>query len=108
MPPPGTPKIGELTEWTDPEPTEGDHTYRLVPYNGATAGDPATIKTHIGLDKPLPTKSITFAYGRHKSEAVLTWEPVSADINGVELTPDQVTYKVYRVHDRDRRCLPKA
>ncbi len=103
-----TPKIGELTEWTDPEPTEGDHTYRLVPYNGATAGDPATIKTHIGLDKPLPTKSITFAYGRHKSEAVLTWEPVSADINGVELTPDQVTYKVYRVHDRDQKMLAEG
>ncbi|MEZ3577105.1 MAG: choice-of-anchor J domain-containing protein [Muribaculaceae bacterium] len=103
-----TPKMGETSEWADPEPSEGDHTYRLVPYNGDTPGDPSTIKTHIGIDKPMPTKSITFAYGRHKSEAVLTWEPVTTDINGGELTADQVTYKVYRVHNRDQVMLAEG
>lgn len=103
-----TPEIGARTEWTDPQPTEGDHEYRLVPYNGEDKGDPASVKVHIGIDKPVPTEAIHLAYGRHKSEVVLTWEPVTSDINGTTLTSDMVTYKVLRVHGRDQALIAEG
>ena len=100
-----TPAMNETMEWTDPEPTEGDHTYTLVPYNGSDTGDPAKITTHIGINRPLPTASVNVTYGSHKGEVVLTWEPVTADITGGEFDASSVTYKVMRVYNRSSELL---
>ncbi len=92
-----TPAPGAQASYTDTQAPEGEVTYLVIPSNEYGEGVPASAKTYVGLSVPAAPASATAAPGSDFGELVLTWSPVTTDINGRPLT--DVTYAICQVVD---------
>lgn len=89
------PTPGASIKETDSKPEMGEVKYSVVAYNAEGKGITRSATVFVGLDQPIKPENLTFSTGADNGEVKLTWDAVSKDINGKELTG--VTYLVYRL-----------
>lgn len=85
--------------YNDISAPHGEVTYTLVPVLDGKSGESVSATCYVGIAAPLPVENVTVARGSDTGEVVVTWDPVTRDVNGMQLTKDQVTYDVYRIVD---------
>lgn len=88
------PAVGGTDSYTDAPSTNGDVEYSLVCYNENGKGLVATASTFVGFAKPSPLESATIARTNTTGEVVVSWTPVTTDINGKTYPAGSVKYKV--------------
>ncbi len=93
------PAIGAAASWTDENAPAGTVTYTVIPSNASGAGLSATATAYIGFDVPATPASFKAASGADFGEVVFTWDPVTADVNGLPLPAGAVTYTIVRIED---------
>ena len=91
------PAPGAELSFVDNLAQSGPVAYTVVAYNEYGAGLTAEVSTFVGFGKPAMPVGLAAAHGSTDSEAIVTWNAVSQDINGYDFPEGAVTYNVYRV-----------
>lgn len=91
------PGLGEAITYVDETDKGGTFNYTVVAYNEEGAGAAATITVFVGFDKPKGVESVSFEETANPGEVLITWTPVTEDVNGLNMTEDDVTYNIYRL-----------
>lgn len=90
------PKPGADITCTDKVTATGTYTYTFVATNESGRGSEVSASCFIGIGKPAQPASADVAETEGKPGFVtVTWEPVSKDVDGNYLDPENVTYNVY-------------
>lgn len=100
-----TPAPGAQASYTDTQAVHGNNTYRVVAVTGDKEGEPATVTCFVGIAAPLQVENVKVTRGSHTGEVKISWDRVTADVNGMGLRDDQVTYDVYRIEDEHQRVI---
>lgn len=87
-----TPPTGSVLSYTDREATAGETSYTAVAYNKAGKGRVAETKTFIGFNKPLSPANVKIS--EENGKVTLSWDAVTADIDGKKLSAENVSYAV--------------
>ncbi len=90
------PTPGKLYSWTDIETSQGNNTYRVVPYNFEGAGIDMTCKVYVGYDVPNVVSNLTIYANDDNSNCTLIWEAPNTGVNGGVLDKESLTYTIYR------------
>lgn len=88
------PAVGGTDSYTDVVSASGEYEYSLVCYNEIGKGLVAKTSTYVGFDVPDQIESVTVARTSTPGEALVTWTPVTTDINGKPYPAGSVKYKV--------------
>ena len=91
--------VGAEMTWTDPNPTPGRHTYRVVCGNEAGNSDPVAVNTYIGKDLPGAPENLTAALSADKKTIQLAWAAPKVGRYGGWYDPNGLTYRVVRKPD---------
>lgn len=94
-----TPAVGAALSYTDIEPPFGKHTYTVTGYNEVGTGLSASVTLFVGIDIPLAPEVVNMTTTDIDGQVLLTWTPVTEDINGTLLTPEDVTYTISYYND---------
>lgn len=89
-----TPAPGAALTYDDVLEMGGEVTYTVVGYNNIGEGLKATASTLIGFDIPLAPAYCEVSRTDAEGEVLVTWAPVTQDVNGNTLGEDDVTYIV--------------
>lgn len=65
---------GAKMTWTDPEPSEGKHTYRVVVANASGESESATVNTFVGIDYAGAPQNVSLDYDKEGDVVNLEWE----------------------------------
>lgn len=90
------PTPGALITEKDTNPTSGEVKYSVAAYNAEGRGITRGVTVYVGLAEPEKPANFLFSNGADYGEAKLTWNAVTKDINGKDLT--DVTYWLYRLN----------
>lgn len=85
---------GQACSYDDTLTEGGNVTYSVIGYNANGKGLVATVSAFIGFDKPAALESATIARTSNVGEVVVSWTPVTEDINGLPLPAGEVTYTI--------------
>lgn len=86
-------------------PQAGEHTYAVVGSVGGNAGVKVSATDWIGINRPAIPATVTVnETPGNPGEVTITWDAVTTDINGRQLLPEFVTYKVL-TRDRDNNIV---
>lgn len=88
------PTPGESLSFVDNLASRGEVSYSVVAINEAGSSSEATCSGFVGFDKPAPTKSVTVTGTENIGEVKVSWEPVLADIHGIQYRDEPVRYIV--------------
>lgn len=77
----------------------GDTELKVVAFNDAGEGAPASISLYTGFDTPLPVTALKFVYDDAAKQAVVSWTAPVKGLHERELTPTNLTYNVVRRPD---------
>ena len=88
------PGIGAAISYEDNLTEGGTVNYSVIGYNSVGQGLKANMSTFVGFDVPLAPASVSISRTSTVGEVVTTWEAVTADVNGLPLTANDVTYIV--------------
>ncbi|MDE7413987.1 MAG: choice-of-anchor J domain-containing protein [Muribaculaceae bacterium] len=96
----GSFKPGEMVTFETEVYYSGSATYTFMPSTRNGGDGPATtFEVFIGLDKPsYPEKAMGWQIG-NESLIELTWNPVTTNIHGNAINPNDVTYNVYTIQN---------
>ena len=87
--------IGADASWTDPNPTEGSHTYILTAVNSLGESFADTVNTFVGVDLPQGPQNLTLA--ESSGSAKLTWSaPPALGVKGGWFDASNITYRIVR------------
>lgn len=87
------PAVGTALSYLDSSVAQGNHTYRVVAFNGKAEGEKAEQNVYVGVDTPLKVAALTAA---ETMEGVkLSWD-TPAGVNGGYVGNDVVSYKIVR------------
>lgn len=91
--------VGGEMSWTDPNPTEGKHSYTIVA--GNTAGNSAgvSVNTYIGVDRPGAPQGVTAALNDKKTAIDLAWTPSVFGLYGGWYDTKDLSYRIVRKPD---------
>lgn len=89
-----TPAIGAKVSYKDENAGSGNVSYTVVPVNAGGEGVPVRATVFVGVNAPAAPAEVFVTKGADYGEALVSWTPVTEDINGVPLT--EVTYAVLR------------
>ena len=90
------PGIGASLTYED-MPTEGGTiTYSVRGVNSEGTGPELSTTAFVGFDEPKPLESVQIARTQTDGQVLITWTPVTEDINGLTLTENDVTYTIYK------------
>lgn len=87
------PAPGSAQSVVDSEAGQGNVTYTVIASNEQGEGLAAKVTVFVGFDVPAAVQNLSAANGADYGEVVLTWDPVTQDING--LTLPEESYNVY-------------
>ncbi len=87
-------ETGVRIEWTDVDVTAGTHTYAVAASNGKGVGALRSQTVYVGLYRPLYPSNVTLAETSSYGEVKLTWEAPLKDVEGNDLDPTRVTYRI--------------
>lgn len=88
------PALGAPLTYTDVAPPYGKHTYSVIGYNDVGTGLRAAVTLYVGIDVPLAPEVVSMTTTDVDGEVLMTWSPVTQDINGTNLSPDDVSYSI--------------
>lgn len=94
-----TPAMGESVEYTDSHSSQGNVTYTVTPWNADGVGTSASVSAYVGFSLPASCASVDAQAGSDFGEVVVSWEPVTTDVNGKPISG--VTYTVARYIGND-------
>lgn len=89
---------GEMT-WTDPNPTAGKHTYRVVCGNEAGNSDPVSVSTFIGADLPGAPQNLTASLSSDRKTIDLAWNESQFGQYGGWYDRSGLSYRIVRKPD---------
>lgn len=90
------PAVGAPLSYEDPAAPQGNVTYTVIGYNDEGAGLKASVTTFVGFDLPSPVESATIQTTDTEGQVIVSWTPVTTDINGLTLPAGEVTYKLVK------------
>lgn len=90
------PAVGAALSYEDPAAPQGNVTYTVIGYNDEGAGLKASVTTFVGFDLPSPVESATIQRTDTEGQVIVSWTPVTTDINGLALPAGEVTYKLVK------------
>ena len=90
---------GKQMTWTDPDPTAGRHTYRVVVANEEDESDAATVNTYIGIDYAGAPQNATVDYDKEGEVINVEWEEPELGVKGGWFNPAGLRYRVVRQPD---------
>lgn len=93
------PVPGASRTFRDNDAPHGEVTYTLVAYLDGKEGERVSASCFVGISSPLPVTGVKLTRGSDTGEVVVSWDPVTEDVNGMHLSAGQVTYDVYRIVD---------
>lgn len=85
---------GEALTYTDTTEKPGTYTYTIVVYNANGKGELATAEVYCGVERPAEVMAVFIAEGE-PGEVILSWNPVTLDINDNKLPANSVAYNIY-------------
>lgn len=88
------PAVGGTLSFTDALDVDGNYEYSLVCYNETGKGLVATASTFVGFDKPAAITLATIARTDTEGQVIISWNPVTTDVNGKTYPAGSVKYKV--------------
>lgn len=88
------PAIGETVEYTDEHSVPGNVNYTVTPWNEDGVGTSASASAYVGITTPAPCTNVNAGVGSDFGEVLITWDPVTTDVNGKPISG--VTYTVAR------------
>lgn len=92
---------GETVEFEDSNEdggiVNGENTYVIVAENQAGTGTPFTIKCFIGFGEPAQVAGASVVPGEDYGKVVVSWQPVTTDVNGHNIPAERIYYIVTRV-----------
>ncbi len=97
-----SPKPGELIECTDNLPEAGNVTYTVVPYSSEGKGLTTESTVYVGVNLPGDVTVASIGRTSTDGEVIITWDPVTVDVNGYALKESDVTYSVYEMNGTSR------
>lgn len=90
------PATGTSLTWKDTEVAQGNHTYRVVPFNDKGQGKEASVTNWVGVDVPSNVTNVK-AVMDEKYHAVFTWDKATGTgVHGGYVNPDDVRYTLKR------------
>jgi len=90
------PVVGAPLSYEDTAAPQGNVTYTVIGYNDEGAGLKASVTTFVGFDLPSPVESATIQTTDTEGQVIVSWTPVTTDINGLTLPAGEVTYKLVK------------
>lgn len=99
------PTPGEALSFTDTLDAKGEVTYRVVAYNGLGAGAPEEVSLYVGVYLPLAPVTAHIERTATAGQALISWDAVTHDVNGVAIAPGQVVYDVYKFEGYSRVAI---
>lgn len=90
------PAVGAPLSYEDTAAPQGNVTYTVIGYNDEGAGLKASVTTFVGFDLPSPVESATIQTTDTEGQVIVSWTPVTIDINGLTLPAGEVTYKLVK------------
>lgn len=90
---------GKQMTWTDPDPTAGRHTYRVVVANDQGESDAAIVNTYIGVDYAGAPQNATIDYDKEGEVINLEWEEPEFGVKGGWFDTTGLRYRVVRQPD---------
>ena len=87
---------GAQMTWTDPNPTEGKHTYSVVVGNTTGESAPATVNTFVGIDMPGAPQKLTVDYDEGAGVISLEWNKPEFGAKGGWYDPSGLAYRIVR------------
>lgn len=99
------PAVGSPLSYTDNVDADGDYEYTVVGYNANGAGVTATTSVYIGVNFPAAVSNATIVRTAVDGEVTVSWDAVTTDIAGMQLSGDQVKYDVYAFEGSSRVLL---
>lgn len=92
-----SPVPGELIEYTDNLKEAGNVDYTVIPYSSEGKGLSSKATVYVGVNLPGDVTEATIARTSAVGEVIVTWDPVTVDVNGYPLKESDVTYSVYQM-----------
>lgn len=99
------PAPGAALSFIDTLDKEGEVSYKVTAYNESGAGAPATASLYVGVYLPLPPVKLDVAHAAADTDVILSWTPVTHDVNGVAIEPGRVVYDLYSLDGYTRRAI---
>lgn len=87
---------GSSMSCTDNDAQAGENTYDVIPFNESGEGEHALVSAFVGFSKPSMPAEFTVSGGDNDGKVVLTWSPVTTDVNGLVFNPGDVTYTIVK------------
>ncbi len=81
--------------WTDSEAQDGINVYRIISVNEAGESQAVYVSVYCGEDLPGAPTDVSISING-KGEPVLSWKAPAKGVNGLDMKPEKLTYKVYR------------
>lgn len=78
-------------------PVSGMHKFTVTPWNGSTEGRSVEAELHVGKDVPAVPANANAVTGSDPKTIEISWDPVTKDAGGLDLSADEVTYYVVRL-----------
>lgn len=100
------PAVGAPVSYTDTMKYGGWKEYLVTPYNENGAGQINRKSAFIGAYVPSAVTGFSAVETRNPGEVLLRWTPPTKDVYGAELTPEDLTYNLYRSRgDKDELVM---
>lgn len=89
------PNPGDVIEMEDEAPEAGTFTYQIIPYNAEGQGLTYSIVKLVGFGAPLDATNVKMSEVEgEEGKVLLSWDAVTADVEGNTLAETDVTYAV--------------
>lgn len=92
-----SPATGAQLSYVDHPTTGGTLEYSVVCHNLDGEGLTATVSAFVGFDKPKTIENVVMTPSETEGYAVISWDAVTEDINGLTLTSSDVSYSIYEI-----------
>lgn len=87
---------GAKMTWTDPNPSNGKHTYSVVVANTTGESDRATVNTFVGIDKPGAPQELSADYDADGDVITLEWDAPEFGQYGGWFDKTGLSYRIVR------------
>lgn len=97
---------GDEFSWTDQNPLNGLMTYSVTVFAGQLQSLPAEVSVYVGPDAPMPVSALKLV--RDGDVSALSWTAPSKGMHDLEITPEEIRYKVERIVNDEPTVLAEA
>lgn len=92
-----SPGIGDDLFFKDTVDERGMHEWSVVCYNSKGDGEVVSRSTFIGHDLPVAIENVKVRRTENEGEATISWDPVTKDVNGLNIASSEIKYRINRI-----------